>query len=183
MKADADEITFRPVTDGDLPMLRSWMVQPHWQEWWGDAETELGYVRDMIEGRDTTRPYLFLVGDVPMGYIQYWFIDDHRREPWLTDEPWIAELPAGSIGVDLSIGDAAGLGKGLGSAALAAFVRPLWDEGFREIIIDPDPANARAVRAYHKAGFRTIDALKGRFDSVHLMRFDPNAAMSGEEAA
>ena len=30
----------------------------------------------------------------------------------------------------------------------------LRDQGYATIIIDPDPANARAVRAYEKAGFR-----------------------------
>ena len=138
MKADAAAITFRPVTEADLPMLGRWMALPHWRQWWGEPETELGYVRDMIAGRDSTRPFLFCLDGVPGGYIQYWFIADH-----------------------------------LGSAVLATFVRKLWDEGFCDIIIDPDPDNTRAIRAYEKAGFTPIPEMAGKHDGVLLMRYMP----------
>lgn len=182
MKADAAVITFRPVTDVDLPMLRRWMALPHWRQWWGEPETELGYIRDMIAGRDSTRPFLFCVDGVPAGYIQYWFIADHQCEPWVTDEPWVADLPREAIGVDMSIGEPDRLGKGLGSAVLATFVRTLRDEGFCDIIIDPHPDNARAVRAYEKAGFTPIPEMAGKHDEVLLMRYmpDPQPMETGE---
>ena len=50
---------FRPMTSEDLPLMRRWLESPHMREWWGEPETELGYIRDMIEGRDTTRPFIF----------------------------------------------------------------------------------------------------------------------------
>ncbi|PWW00535.1 aminoglycoside 6'-N-acetyltransferase [Hoeflea marina] len=151
---DAARISFRPVTRDDLPLLGRWMETAHWRQWWGEAETELGQIRDMVEGRDTTRPFLFLLDDRPAGYIQIWYVGDHLCEPFLTQAPWMRNVPADSVGVDLSIGEAADLSRGLGSAALGAFVRRLVAEGHDSIIIDPDAANARAVRAYEKAGFR-----------------------------
>jgi aminoglycoside 6'-N-acetyltransferase len=129
---------------------------PHVRAWWGDPEEELGHIRDMIEGRDTTRPYIFEVDGTPVGYIQVWFIGHHQNAPWLDENPWLAALPADAVGVDLSIGEAAWLSRGVGSAALAAFVARLRAEGHETIIIDPDPANTRAVRAYAKAGFRPV---------------------------
>lgn len=66
------------------------------------------------------------------------------------------ELPEDSIGVDLSIADSANLSKGLGTAVLKAFLKRLIDDGHRTVIIDPDASNARAIRAYEKAGFRPL---------------------------
>lgn len=141
------------MTAKDYDLLADWMGRPHWQDWWGDVETELGYVRDMVEGRDPTRAFLFLLDRRPAGYIQSWQVSDNLVEPWISKAPWLVDVPADSVGVDLSVGVEADLGKGLGTAALKAFVRKLADEGRRNIIIDPDAANARAIRAYEKAGF------------------------------
>jgi len=109
----------------DLPMLRAWMDQTHWREWWGDTETELGYIVDMIEGRDTTRPFIFLIDGEDIGYIQYWTIGDNLIEPWLSQAPWMTKLPRATIGIDLSIGDGDNISKGVGSAALKAFTAKL----------------------------------------------------------
>lgn len=154
---DPSRIGFRPVQSEDLPLLERWLKTPHWQEWWGEAwESELAHIHDMVEGRDSTRPFLILLDGRPAGYIQYWYIKDALCEPWLTEAPWLRQVPAESVGVDLSIGDAANLSKGIGSAALKAFVDRLRSEGHACILIDPDAANGRAVRAYEKAGFRPL---------------------------
>ena len=91
-------------------------------------------------------------------------------EPWLTEAPWMVLVPPETVGIDLSIGPAKALGQGLGSRALAAFVTLLREEGHRSIVIDPDPRNARAIRAYEKAGFRVVPDFLGRSgDSLILM--------------
>lgn len=168
----AEAIAFAPVTLADLPMLADWLERPHWREWWGDPETELGYIRDMIEGRDTTRPFVFSEDGVDLGYIQVWYVADQRVEPWLTRAPWLAALPDDAVGVDLSIADAAWLGRGLGTRVLTAFVARLRALGHRTIVIDPDPANLRAVRAYERAGFRPIPDLLGKTGDSLLMRHE-----------
>ena len=169
-------ISFRPVTLADLPMLRGWMEQAHWREWWGDPDEECGMIRDMVEGRDTTRPFIFRIDERDCGYIQVWIVADQMVEPWLTKAPWMRDLPAGAVGVDLSVGDAADLGKGLGSNVLIAFVDKLRADGRTEIFIDPDPANARAIRAYEKAGFAVWPELAGRTSDVLIMRHESRAA-------
>ena len=161
------------MTAADLPLMKRWLEMPHMREWWGDPETELGYIRDMIEDRDTTRPFIFSVDGEPVGYIQYWFIGHHQNAEWFADHPWLAELPAETIGVDLSIGEPANLSRGFGSAALRTFVERLTGDGYRTIIIDPDPANKRAVRAYEKAGFRAVPRLVGRSGDALIMQYQP----------
>lgn len=160
-------------------MLRAWMEQDHWREWWGATETELGYIVDMIEGRDTSRPFIMQVDNADFGYIQYWTIGDNLKEPWLSEAPWMTKLAPETIGVDLSIGDGKDLSKGIGTAVLTAFVTGLFEKGFDEIIIDPDFRNKRAIRAYEKAGFRPIDALLGKTGYTLLMQFDANSVIEG----
>jgi RimJ/RimL family protein N-acetyltransferase len=170
-----DRISFIPVEPKHYALLDGWLNAPHMREWWGPPDEELGYIRDMVEGRDTTRPFLIALDGEPVGYIQYWFIGHHQNETWIADHPWLAELPSDTVGVDLSIGDPGKLSQGIGTAALANFVSGLREQGHTNIIIDPDPENGRAVTAYRKAGFRPVPHLEGRTHDVLIMRHDPNA--------
>ena len=61
------------------------------------------------------------------------------------------------------------MGIGHGSAIVRQFVEQLFEEGGPRVIIDPDPANGRAVRAYEKAGFRPIDRRQSEYGDVVLM--------------
>lgn len=174
MKPDAPEIAIRPMTMDDLPMLTDWIARPHWQEWWGDVDEEVGYLRDMLEGRDTARPFVFEIGGEPAGYTQYWFADDEQTDERLAEHPWLALLPKGTVGIDIGIAEAGELSRGLGSSVVRMMAETLWQDGHREIIIDPDPDNKRAVRAYEKAGFRVVQELVGKTQDFLIMRFDPD---------
>ena len=169
---DSAKIAFRPVVASDLPVLREWMARPHWQEWWGKPDEEIGFIQDMLEGRDSTLPFLILIDGQAAGYIQVWFIADNRREPWLSRAPWLLELEDRAVGVDISLAEGSQLGKGLGSAAVSSFVKMLRDQGYDAIWIDPDPENHRAIRAYEKAGFRAHPAYQGRYPDCLLMRHE-----------
>jgi RimJ/RimL family protein N-acetyltransferase len=165
-------IEFKPVQHADIPLLRSWLNKPHWREWWGDPDTELDYIIDMVDGRDTTKPFIFHIDGKPAGYIQYWFIGQHQTEEWAKDNPWLLELPAEAVGVDISIGDVENLSIGIGTTVLHAFVSKLVSDGYTCIIIDPDPENTRAVRAYEKAGFKPIPHLIGQTPGVLIMQYE-----------
>ena len=55
---------------------------------------------------------------------------------------------------------------------LRAFADSLLRQGHQTIIIDPDPSNTRAVRAYEKAGFRAIPRLVGRTGDTLIMQYE-----------
>ncbi|MEO1749722.1 MAG: GNAT family N-acetyltransferase, partial [Pseudomonadota bacterium] len=80
-------IDFKPVQLDDLALIGTWMALPHWREWWGEPEIELGYIKEMLEGRDPTRPFLFLLDNEPVGYIQYWKLKDAKAPPWNVQSP------------------------------------------------------------------------------------------------
>ncbi len=173
MEAEPD-IAFRPVAPGDLALLGEWMRRPHWRDWWGDPEVELGYVRDMIEGRDgTCEPFIFDLDGEPSGYIQVWRVGPHQNPDWAADSPWLMELPASAVGVDLSVADGERLSKGVGSRVLRRFVEEIALSRGAPVVIDPAPENGRAVAAYRKAGFRPVPHLEGRTAGVLILQFDP----------
>lgn len=185
MPADAAHaVSFRPVAVADLDLIAGWLAEPHVRQWWGEPETEVAAIRDMVEGRDGTRPFLILAAGEPVGYIQVWRISHFQTDAWTADNPWLLALADGTVGVDLMIGEAGQVGKGLGPAVLAAFVAMLRAEGHDSIVIDPDPGNARAVRAFEKAGFRAMPDLAGVPQDVLVMRHEiPTPDRTGRPAA
>lgn len=146
------QITFEPVTADHFPLLRRWIAAPHVAAWWGEVEEEMALIAGHLAS-DEVRMFVFALTGEKAGFIQA-----YRAADW-PGHGFDQEAP-GTMGIDLFIGEAALLGRGIGVAVIEAFCAHLFDEGAPAIVIDPDPANARAVRAYEKAGFVTF----GRFD-------------------
>ena len=139
----------------------------------------LAYIRDMIEGRDDTcSPFLIMLDGEPAGYIQVWRIGPHQIPAWTAESPWLLEVPAEAVGVDLSLADSQRLSQGIGSAALRQFAVSLLAQDHETILIDPDPDNGRAVAAYRKAGFRAVPHLEGRTPGVLIMQFQQDSDLT-----
>jgi aminoglycoside 6'-N-acetyltransferase len=136
---------FRAVTPADLPLLARWRAQPHVRQWWGPPEVE-----EAAETLTDLRVAMWIVehDGRPLAYAQ-----DYSPHDW-ADHPF-AHLPAGSRGIDQYIGEPHMLDRGHGSAFIRPHVERLFDEGAPAVGTDPHPDNARAIRAYEKAGFST----------------------------
>jgi aminoglycoside 6'-N-acetyltransferase len=147
---------FRPVTHADLPLLRRWRAEPHVVEYWGTADEE-----DPEETLADARVAMWIVEQRgrPFAYAQ-----DYSPHDW-PDHPF-AHLPAGGRGIDQYIGGPDMLGRGHGSAFVREHCDRLFAAGASAVGTDPHPGNARAIRAYEKAGFEVasgpIDTCWGR---------------------
>jgi aminoglycoside 6'-N-acetyltransferase len=157
---------FEPVTENDKPMLRNWLSTPDAQAWWGDPDHEIELIYDG-EVTGESSGYIVHGEDGPFAYIQSWPSDKQPSEA-IKDEPWVAEQPAGTLGVDITIGRPDLLGKGLGSDAGAAFCVMLFARGAAPHH-RPDASNLRAVRAYEKAGFARFDQYTNKDGSITLL--------------
>ncbi|TPJ50473.1 GNAT family N-acetyltransferase [Mesorhizobium sp. B2-6-4] len=166
---------FRPVTQKDLPMIAGWLAEPHVAQWWDDPETEIAEIRDHIDSI-SVEPLIVELDGTPIAYLQSY--DPHLEE----DHPY-ADQPFGTLGIDLSIGRPELVGIGHGSAMVRQFVGQLFEEGVPRVIIDPDPSNGRAIRAYEKAGFRAIDRRQSRYGDVVLMAIDAHETQAGDTEA
>lgn len=169
-----NEITFRAVTPRDMPLLKKWIASPHWQEWWGDTEIELTEIAANLDS-DSVEPMIVELDDKPVAYVQTY-------DPHMEDAHPYQDQPFGTIGIDLSIGDAADMNKGLGTAILNALAELLFGEGVTRLIIDPHPDNEAAIACYKKAGFAAFDTRESLSGPALMMALDnPNPDEFEEE--
>lgn len=157
----ANRYVFRSVVEDDLPMIRAWITAPHAAPWWGDPDREIAEIREHIDSI-SVEPIIVELDGKPIAYLQSY--DPHLEE----DHPY-QDQPFGTMGLDLTIGEAELTGMGHGSALLRQFVTELFDEGAPRVIVDPDPANARAIGAYEKAGFRAFDTRTTIYGTALMM--------------
>ncbi|MCT4334664.1 acetyltransferase [Paracoccus sp. YLB-12] len=136
-----DDYSFRPVTRADLPTLADWLRDPVVAEWWEGPDRQIALVSEDL-GNPVMRQLIAFLGSTPLGYAQY-----YPAHHWLA--PHFADLPAEAVAIDV-FGAPQGRGHG------GAWLRVLCDRLLEDaplLVIDPDPANLRAIRAYEKAGF------------------------------
>ncbi len=165
---------FRDVTKKDAALLRGWLNSPHITAWWGDPEQELADILEHIDSI-SVEPMIVELDGKAIAYVQIY--DPHMED----DHPY-QDQPFGTMGIDISIGDAAKLNKGHGSAILRQLAELLFDEGAARLIIDPDPSNAAAIKAYGKAGFVPFDTRTSEYGPALMMALDnPNPTDEEEE--
>jgi RimJ/RimL family protein N-acetyltransferase len=147
---------FERVTPDDVPMLAEWLARPHVAEWWGEPASREALLQELEEEReaDAVWRYVARLGGRPVAYLQAY--DVMRADPaW-----WREETDPGARGIDQYLAHAEDLGRGLGSRLVAQFVAKLFqDPAVTKVQTDPSPDNARAIRAYEKAGFRPVRTL------------------------
>ncbi len=162
-------ITLRLMEDtlADYTALRSWFLEPELQQWvWCDEKGEPPVTLERIIEKYGARvkhpvdvfPYFILSDGEPIGFIQYYLAGE------------------GSIGLDMWIGIAWERSRGHGSEALRQMVAIIRRQhpGVREIFIDPEVANQRAVRCYQKAGFTPEETFVGEEGALcQMMRIRP----------
>jgi aminoglycoside 6'-N-acetyltransferase len=137
----------------DLALVTTWLHRPHVSQWWGEPAEALAAVQEHPVATEA----LIEVDGRPVGFVC-----------WQTPSPeelaaaGLDDLPADLIDVDIMIGEPDLLGQGVGPAALAQLLARLRAEGVRVVGMAGAIANPRALRAYHKAGFRPFrDFLEG----------------------
>ncbi|MPZ58864.1 MAG: GNAT family N-acetyltransferase [Rhizobiales bacterium] len=146
---------FHPMTAADLPLMRDWLARPHVAEWWHDAN-EFEFVSGDLAHHDMAQ-FIVTMEERPLGYLQC-----YNMSEW---HAGFGPQPPGTRGIDQFIAEPDMVGRGHGSAFIRQFIDGLLKCGTPRVVIDPSPANPRAIRAYEKAGFRKdrlVDTPDGR---------------------
>jgi aminoglycoside 6'-N-acetyltransferase len=136
---------FRPMSAEDLPTIKRWLGTPHVRQWWHDPAEQFELVSGDL-GHPDMAQFIVTSEDREFAYLQC-----YNLSAWNTG---FDPQPDGTCGLDQFIGEADMLGYGHGAAFVRLFADRLFAAGTPRVVIDPDPANARAIRAYEKAGFR-----------------------------
>lgn len=167
---------FRPLTGKDMKLIARWLAEPHVAAWWGDKESELEGIADNIDSI-AVEPLIIELDGRPIGYIQSY--DPNLEEG---ENPY-ADQPFGTLGIDQFIGEPELIGKGHGTRLIAEFVATLFEEGAPRVIVDPNPANAAAIRCYEKVGFRRLGPIQTPDGEMLLMAIDePEEEIEGDDA-
>ena len=149
------EYGFRPMSSGDLAMVRRWLETPDVVRWWGQPDEQYRLVSGDLDHPDMNQFIVALDGQ-PFGYLQCYGLS--------TWNGGLGSHPPNTRGIDLFIGEPGMIGRGHGSGFIRQFVDSLLKSGTPRVVTDPDPDNDRAIRAYAKAGFqreRLVDTPDG----------------------
>jgi GNAT superfamily N-acetyltransferase len=139
------------MTPDDLPLVRRWLEQPHVARWWLSGTTvkaELDSYAAAIRGDDPTFMLIVSRAGEPVGFGEWYGWSDYPK-----DADGVGARP-GDCGIDYALGEAAVVGRGVGTELVATFVaevrthRP--DAG---IIADPEATNHASRRVLEKNGF------------------------------
>lgn len=173
-------VTLRPATAADAPLLAAWDREPHviacssddpdaevafgsdWTDEVTNSAYELTYVMAEVEG-------------VPVGVMA---VCDPHTEP---SHYW-GEIEPGLRAIDIWIGPADWLGRGVGTQMMTRMIeRCFAEEGVTAIVIDPLSSNQAAHRFYRRLGFRDVGRRMFDTDDCLVMRLE-KADWSGARA-
>jgi len=149
-------LSLRPMTEDDLLAVEAWMRLPHVARWWlagTTAEQEIARYRRRVNGTSSGSTIMLTVTWAcdPIGWSQWYRWADYPAEAAAVG------ARAGEIGIDYAIGAPTWIGRGAGTALIAALVA----EGRRHhpgagVLTAPDAANAASRRVLEKNGFELV---------------------------
>ncbi len=154
-------VTFRRLTDDDLPMLHRWLNEPGVVRWWeGEDVSWDAVVRDYGSGRDDpgTEHWIAVVDGRDAGWLTcYAWADDPEEDEARAHRALGVDETA--AGIDYLVADPGQRGRGVGSAMIRAFVDEVvfgLHPGWTQASAGPYEANTASCRALEKAGFRHL---------------------------
>lgn len=139
-----ERVVLRPVRDGDREALAAILAEESVARWWSPGTAAENADAWLEDDPDTTVWVIEADGEMA-GSISAWEQpdEDYRH-----------------AGIDVFL-SSAHQGRGLGTDAIRTLARHLLDDrGHHRITIDPSAANARAIAAYRRVGFRDVGILR-----------------------
>lgn len=171
-------LTFKRLEERDLDLMHKWLNTVFVIKWFGHSKTEYT-IEDVnkrylprINREQPTHPYLIIINNQKIGYIQTYLISDY---PDYSQYVAVNECAAG---LDLFIGEKEYLNKGLGNIIIRKFLREYVFEltDAQSCIIGPEPNNKVAIKAYEKAGFKYLKTIQipDEKEPEYLMKISKN---------
>jgi RimJ/RimL family protein N-acetyltransferase len=152
----AMNVALRPITTGDLTLVRAWLHEPHVARWWltrTSVDEELDDIR-RSRSMSGTEPFEVLLAALdgrPVGWCQWYRWWDSP------DEAGELGVAPDDLGIDYGVGEPDCIGRGVGTALIGALVRHIraaTTEG--AIVAEPDAANRASCRVLEKNGFELV---------------------------
>jgi aminoglycoside 6'-N-acetyltransferase len=141
---DADDgVDLRALAKADKDVIDGLLTEADVAEWFDADGSELVSLID----EPSVTPFLIRRDGVAIGYAQVYHANANAF--WRD-----LGMPRETMGFDLFLGGPANRGKGIGPRVIRALLARVFSmQGVVQAIIDPDPDNTLALRAYSKCGF------------------------------
>ncbi|MDF2681994.1 MAG: family N-acetyltransferase [Brevibacillus sp.] len=151
---EATRLTIRPLQSQDAPYLVKWLSDERVLRYYEgrDRPHDLELVREhFYPPVDDASRLLFLYDNHPIGYGQYYPLDEEDKQKYGYD------LTTGIYGMDQFIGEPDYWDKGVGTFIVQSLLAHLSQHvGTQKIVLDPQAWNVRAIRCYEKCGFHKV---------------------------
>ena len=159
---DAPAITWRQLDEGDFPLLRGWLAQPHVARWWNHETSPEAVARDFgpaARGEEPSHDLLMLLDGEQFGLVQRCRLADYPE--YLEELADQYDVPKGAVSLDYLIGDPRRAGRGLGTRMLQAVVQATWTDhpDATAVLVPVHTANVASWRALEKAGMHRVDTI------------------------
>lgn len=179
---EAAHLKIRPLHEEDAPLLVKWLsderVLQHYEG--RDRPHDQKLVQEnFYPAEDDASRCLFLYDDTPIGYGQYYLLDEEMKQEYGLD------LTSVIYGMDQFIGEPDYWNKGIGTLIVQTLLSHLAEKlGAKMVVLDPQAWNTRAIRCYEKCGFHKVKWLpqhewhEGSMRDCWLMAWTPPAQTS-----
>jgi RimJ/RimL family protein N-acetyltransferase len=153
----------RDITNDDLPLIGQWLRAEHVRSTWGDADAN---IRLLAEPPAQGSWRAVIEADGRKVGLVLW---QHPTRAEL-DVAGLGDIPASVIDIDILIGEADAVGRGLGSSAMRIVAeRALSDPAVPFVIACVRPDNLASRRACAKAGFHEERVFDDVPNGPHLL--------------
>ena len=165
-----DQFSFEQVLIKYQKLILSWLQQPHVSEWFcgQGLENTIQELNKFLHSSSIFQYWLAFDQQHPFALLMTSSVDKPSDEltRWCSDT-------GETITLDILIGDSNYLGKGIAHHLIQRFLVSRFPR-VKEVLIDPDATNLRAIHVYKKAGFQIIgEFIPSHSDQLHtMMRLD-----------
>jgi aminoglycoside 6'-N-acetyltransferase len=158
-RAGAGNLTWRPLTAADLPMLAGWLAEPGVARWWNHESSPAAVERDFgpsVRGEEPGEDLVVLVDDRPVGLLQRARISDYPED--LEGFAALVPVPPGAVEIDYLIADPGLRGRGLGTRLITMAVARTWTDhpAASAVLVAVVAGNVASWRALEKAGLERV---------------------------
>ena len=148
-------------TEQDFQTFLKWMTDTRTMKYWEGMTEHFTYervVRDYRESREEHVEQCIIEWDSKaIGYCQFCIVNAGNYEVPEAQSGQFADKQDVVYGIDIFLGEADYRDRGIGTKCMKVLMKALFDERNADmLLIDPKTHNARAIRCYHKCGFRDL---------------------------
>jgi len=160
-------ILFKQLTVEMLPLLFTWLCQPHTAMVWPEPKVWPEFEKEWSEQLTTKFRYIAYLDNEPLGYIEYFHLSADDRKIWHR-----SNIATPAIGTNLFVADPNKLGKGYGARMMVDIMKIIKEREpeCKAVIMDIPSENHRAIAHYEKAGFKKQETYLMQYGNIPDLR-------------